>query len=381
MKKKYPAVFFLLLNALATLQLVWFYLQHVPSALNLAAFEQGRERTPFQYRLLLVPLFRWAHTSLDLDRWAEEMSALPGWFPHAVHPEALVEAMLDTVCVAITGLVIRRIYQASSRTGILTFVAYPGTLILIAATYAFQTTHALRFVYDFPALAFFAVGVYLIFFRRSPLVFAGLFVVATLNRETSLFLLPIYVMEQGVHSSSHTGMSTFGLYLQAVRKGPALLVVLPLGAFWIAWHLFVVRHFTLNASALDSRLLLNLGIAACPIAWPQLLSTGCYLWPLVFLRRHLIPSPVLRVWIWLLPMWLIFMMWYGLILEPRVFGELIPIVVPAVLLIAEATLVRKQGQFLRISSMAENASDSIDWSGREDSNLRPPGPEPGALPG
>ena len=30
-----------------------------------------------------------------------------------------------------------------------------------------------------------------------------------------------------------------------------------------------------------------------------------------------------------------------------------------------------------IANRAENA----EWSGREDSNLRPPGPEPGALPG
>jgi hypothetical protein len=32
-------------------------------------------------------------------------------------------------------------------------------------------------------------------------------------------------------------------------------------------------------------------------------------------------------------------------------------------------------------SLGEAASYRQEWSGREDSNLRPPGPEPGALPG
>jgi integrase len=33
------------------------------------------------------------------------------------------------------------------------------------------------------------------------------------------------------------------------------------------------------------------------------------------------------------------------------------------------------------STSAEFSSETKDWSGREDLNLRPPGPEPGALPG
>jgi len=265
------------------------------------------------------------------------MSSLPGWFPHGIHPEALVQAVIDTVCIAVTGLVIRSIYRACSSTGLLTFAAYPLTLIMIALGYAFQTTHAWRFVYDLPALAFFAMGAYLIYFRCSDLFFAILFIVATLNRETSVFLLLLYVMERCSISPSNAGNP----HLKAVRSWSTFLVVLPLCAFWIAWHLFVVRHFAHNPSASNPRLLLNLSIAACPLAWPQLLSAGCYLWPFIFLSRRLIRAPIVRAWIWLLPVWVMFMLWYGLILEPRVFGELIAIVAPAVLLIAEAMLFNK----------------------------------------
>ena len=34
-----------------------------------------------------------------------------------------------------------------------------------------------------------------------------------------------------------------------------------------------------------------------------------------------------------------------------------------------------------VSKSSEPATERKDWSGREDLNLRPPGPEPGALPG
>ncbi len=43
----------------------------------------------------------------------------------------------------------------------------------------------------------------------------------------------------------------------------------------------------------------------------------------------------------------------------------------------------KTGDTEGLSSAAPkmNGLNKLNWSGREDSNLRPPGPEPGALPG
>ncbi len=322
----------LLLNTLATLQLVWVYLEHVPSALNLVAFEQGAERTPFQYRVLLMPLLRWAHQSLSLNQWAVKLSALQGWFPQRVHPEAFVEAAIDVACVLCTGLITRRIYHASSRTGMLTPYAYPLTLVMIAATYTFQTMHSLRFVYDFPSMALFGAGVYLLYFRCSRLLLGALFIVATLDRETSIFLLPLYLTAAYLRPSTESRPRT-------IWQRSTLLFVLALTTLWIAWHLYVVRHYAHNPSASGPRLWLNLGIIACPIAWPQLLSTCAYLWPFIFLYRRRIPDPMLRACIWLLPPWFIVMLRYGLVLEPRIFGELIVIAAPAAILIAESLLL------------------------------------------
>ena len=55
------------------------------------------------------------------------------------------------------------------------------------------------------------------------------------------------------------------------------------------------------------------------------------------------------------------------------FGFKLPSVVPNVPKIEEISLTAIAANMLIIIE--------IEWSGREDLNLRPPGPEPGALPG
>lgn len=325
----------ILLNSLATLQLVWFYQTRVPAALRMAAYEQGVEKKPFQYRLLMMAPMRWAHHSAALQALAHSMTLSPGWFPQPVHAEGIAQGIINLVCVAIAGLVARSLYQAGSRTRLLTPFIYPLTLLMIAATYTFQTTHALRFVYDLPALGFFAAGIYLIYFRYPAILFAAVFLVGTLNRETTLLLLPFYAITQCLPESASS------LQWRKLKAPATVLVVLPLSVYWLGWHVWVVRHFAHNASAAGPRLLLNLGIAAIPLSWPQVLSVCAYLWPFVFCYRRLIPDFTLRAWVWILPLWFAFMLWFGLLIEPRIFGELIPVVACLVMLVAEELLLNK----------------------------------------
>jgi hypothetical protein len=57
--------------------------------------------------------------------------------------------------------------------------------------------------------------------------------------------------------------------------------------------------------------------------------------------RRRIPDPQLRAWLWLLPVWLAFMFVFGILIETRVFGELIPLVVCATTLILEQLLLAR----------------------------------------
>jgi hypothetical protein len=338
----------LFLNTLATIQLVWVYLLHTPSTINLDAFEHGAERIPFQYRLLMAFPLRWAHRSPTMAHAAGSLERLHGWLPAHISPESLVQALVNLLCLAAAGIIARQLYQAGTRTRILTPFVYPLTLVLAAFTYALLTTHAFRFVYDLPSVAFFAVGMYLIYFRHHPAWFVLLFVIATVNRETTLLLLPLYAVTQCVQPKSNLDALSKNLapdpqtiHWPRLYAPCTLLVVLPLAAAWTAWHLFVVHHFAANASAAGPRLLLNLGVLLCPLSWPQLASACGFLCPVVFAWKSRIQDPTLRLWVWLLPAWLLFMLFYGLILEPRVFGELIPLVACAAALIAEESILRR----------------------------------------
>jgi hypothetical protein len=306
------------LNILATFQFVWFYLSRVPSCLDLPSYEAWRERTPFQYRVLMVYPLRWAHHNAALIGLAGRLSRLSGWFPAPVHPEGILQAAVDVICIGTAGMVARRIYKAASPTGALVPIVYPLTLAMAAVTYAMLTTSHLRFVYDLPNLAFFSLGLYLIYFRSNLFWFVVLFLVATLNRETSLFLLPIFAIDSSITTEGRINWR----HVLTLRS---MSLLVSLSACWLAWHLWVVQHFAANPVVdARNRLLLNLGVIMVPLSWPQCLALGCYLVPLLLLDRSLVQSPRLRAWYWILPLWLVFMMRYALITEIRVFGELIP---------------------------------------------------------
>jgi hypothetical protein len=319
------------MNLMASIHLVWFYVNRIPPHIHLPAYEQGMERTPFQYRLLMMLPMRWAHGSPTVVRLARALNAMPGWFPNGVRPEGVVQAAIDLVCVAVAGLVARRLYLGATRTGLLAPVVYPLTLAMVVSTYCLINMHMLRFLYDLPSLAFFAVGLELIYFRRNRLWFALLFVVATLNRETSLFLLGYFAIAQCMDD---------GIFKpRRLRAASTLAVLVPLSIFWLAWHGYVVHRYAANPTQSVPRVYLNIGLLLLPIAWPQMFSAFCYLWPLVLLCRDRIPDATLRAWFWILPAWFAFMFYYGIFTEARVFGELIPYFACAVALICEEALL------------------------------------------
>ena len=324
-------VLYVAVSTLATVQFVWFYLSRVRSCLDLVAYEQGRERTPFQYRLLLMLPLRWAHDSPHLQAMAARLTAMPGWFPGGVRPEGLFEAAIDVVSIAVAGWMATRLYRQSSRHGLLARSVYPLCLIMSTWTYCILTMHSLRFVYDLPSLAFFAIGMVMIYEQTHPLYFCVLFLVATINRETTLLLLLLFAMSQCCRGEK--------LVMNQLWIPRSLLVLIPLSACWVSWHIYVVHHFSGNPADSKARFWLNAGTLMWPLSWPQVAGACCYLWVFVFLMRDRLRDRLMKAWLWLLPAWLLFMMYYGILVEARIFGELIPYVAVASVLICEQALV------------------------------------------
>ena len=350
-----------LLNLIASIHIVWFYIAYVPSELNLPRYEHGLERTPFQHRLLMMFPLRWAHASPWINRLADGLSAMPAWFPHGVRPEGVVEAVIDLVCVIITGLVARSLYEASSRKKLLGPYVYPLTLMMIAATFCLNTMHRIRFVFDLPSMAFFAIGLYLIYFRRSFLLLAAIFCMGTLNRETTLFLLVLVVITRWVDIS--TGLRLPAALRRLFDLRSALLII-GLTAFWIAWRRFVFHNFAANPTASGPRFWLNVGTLLWPTSWPQILCTFAFCWPLILAGHTFVRDAALRAWYWVLPVWIVFMMRYGILIETRIFGELIPFLACTATLIAEEHVLRRLGLTKNLpqaetSKLATQASMSL----------------------
>ncbi len=318
---------------LATVQLMWCYLWLTRPYVDTRQYEQGLERMPFQGRCLMMLPMRLAHENSVL-RFLDRLFAYSHfWFPKPGQPEVLMQAAIGVACLAVTGFLTTRIYEASSRRRLLTYFIYPLVLAVWATTYVLHTVQNFRFIYDLPSLAFFTGALYLIYFRRHWGWFVALFLVATINRETTLLLLPLWALDRSLIGGK--------VRWRRMLQPQTVAVVLPLFVAWVGWEIFIRHHFAHNRSEFYPRLNWNVKSVLAPQAWPQMLSACGYLLPFVVLLRRRIPSERLRVWLWLIPLWLMFMFSYGILVETRVFGELIPLVVCSAALIAEELMVAK----------------------------------------
>ncbi|MBB6146473.1 hypothetical protein HNQ77_004452 [Silvibacterium bohemicum] len=331
-KKRFVLTF---LYVPATIQFAWCYFWLTRPYVNTALYEQGLERMPFQGRMLMIVPMRLAHSSLVLGWFADFFKLSQFWFPRPVAPEVMVQAAINVVSLLVVGWLTTRIYQASSQRRLLTPLVYPLVLVACGATYVMHTVQNFRFIYDLPSLAFFSGAMYLLYFRKHWAYFAALFVVATINRETTLLLLPLYLINEAAIGRNLRWTRAFRLR--------TLLPVLSLAAFWGAWQLLVRHLFAHNPSEFYPRINWNVKSLLAPQAWPQLLSTSGYLLIFVIAMRKKIVDPRLRAWLWLVPVWFVFMFVFGILIETRVFGELIPFVACATTLIFEEILAERMG--------------------------------------
>ncbi len=318
---------------LGTIQFAWCYMWLTRPYVNTALYEAGRERMPFQGRMLMMLPLRLAHSSVVMHWLTLPFAKSPFWFPRQVAPEVLVQAVVNVVALLAAGWLTTRMYQATSRRGLLTPFVYPLLLVACAATYIMHTVQNFRFIYDLPSLAFFAAAMYLMIFRWHPGWFVALFLVATVNRETTLLLLPLFMINNAVEGGELRWSKLF--------RSRTMVVVLPLAAVWVGWQVLVRHVFASNASEFYPRLDWNVKSMIAPHAWPQLLSACGYLLLFVVVMRKRITNARLRAWLWVLPLWVVFMFAFGILIETRVFGELIPFVVCASTLILEDLVVER----------------------------------------
>ncbi|HEV2576837.1 MAG TPA: hypothetical protein VGU25_06475 [Acidobacteriaceae bacterium] len=323
------------LNGLATVQFVWFYLIWVHSSLIPSRYEAGLEQTPYQTRVLMMFPLRWAHQSQGLNRFAEWLSTgkTAVWFDRGISAEGIVQAAIDVCSVVCIGLIARKLYDLASPRGIFRFAVYPLTLVMILATYGLSFTYHVRYFYDLPSVALFGAGLLLLYRRSNVLAFCAIFLIATVNRETSLMLLVFYALRLILDYS--------GRYTSKRRLLVDITTIVAMAVAWGAWHVFITRHFAHNPTASMARWKNNVFLLLSPLSWPQLASTGAFMIPVIVLYRRYLTDRLLRTWLWGLAVWFVFMMIFGVIIEIRIYGELIPYLACCTVLIAEAVVSEK----------------------------------------
>ena len=259
---------------------------------------RGTAATPYQYRVL-VPWIA-AHTADASDAAALQRRYL----------------QIEFLALLAIGFgfwrYLRRFVPARTAD-----VAAPAIFILLPFNYRLQDVYP----YDLMAMAFTVIGLILISERRF-LWYYPLFVLATLNRETSLFLALAMAV------TWYSRQPRWQTYLHLASQG----------VIWLAIKWFLYRAFRDNPQVGFGLFLPQLKMNAVlvlqlPLVAATALSTWGFLWVPVVARFNRIRAPELRQTLFLVPLYVAAMLVVGVMTETRIYGEMLPIVAAGALVV------------------------------------------------
>lgn len=203
--------------------------------------------------------------------------------------------------------------------------AYSALSIFFVLPFVFivPQPYTVWFPWDFPSLCFFT-GLLWIVSRRAMHLWYPVFFLATLNRETTIFLLPLlarvawrdgWATRWRVHLVATAGLwalvkGALALWFRD-RAGPALVEWSHQGDGGTHWRE-------------------NLSSWSEPAFWPYLLSAVGFLWILVLHLRRFAPPPLRDAQL-ILPGYVLGVFLFGNVVEHRVFGDLIPVLLAPLL--------------------------------------------------
>ncbi len=339
--------------ALATLQFIRFYVISTHFYLNLPAYLSGHERLPFQERVLPIAIM-WP---IQHSAWMMRAVSRPASFDPAIKsaatPQTLGFYVVSLLSFTIAGFYVTRLYSAVTRSGLLRMLVYPAFLVVSLWTYVIHIDANYSYPYDLPSLAFFTAGLYYIYTRRFwPL--AAVVILGTFNRETTLFLIGIYLLDA---ASTGTTDRAFSLRSRFTLRNLPWVRVALLALFWITIKAFLAHTFAHNSRAEDYiRVKENL-LRLKPRLLPTLLNICGYLLPIVWVMRHRLRPIRFANYLYIFPAWIAVMFVSGVILETRIYGELCSFASVAAILLLEEHIRRAYG------TTSDDQSDFLDDAG------------------
>ena len=313
----------------AAYQMLRFYVSYPFFYIRLPEYFAGTERLPFQLRVLPIAFLYPLGHSTPLQRFA----ATRVGYLH--NPWRMAFFIVSVLFFAIACYFLTRLYRALSTSRRLEFLLLPVFFHTFLWTYVLNVDQHYSYPYDVPSLAFFSAGLFFIYRRRFVPLFAVM-LVGTFNREVTLFLIGIYILDCATVPGA-TAVSNFRRRFNRAQI-PWLRVALLL-ATWLAIYGSLLIHFRYNDRVEDrNRVLENLGRLLKVHYWPAMLNINGYLLPFVLLFWRRIQPRRFANYLYILIPWVVIMFYSGVLNETRVFGELCPYAAIAVVLIGESYL-------------------------------------------
>jgi len=261
------------------------------------ALAAGIASTPYQYRVLVPWIVRGA---LDAGL------VRPDW-------QMAAFAAIQFACLVLLAFVFRR--YLSLFIGDRRLVSVMA--LTIYAVLPFNYFNVPYYPYDVPSVLFFTLGLLLIHERRWGWYYA-LFVIATLNRETSVFLVVATVFAYFDRYRWRTLAALAGSQLAIWMAIKSFLWILYRENRWLGYGLY---QFQLKVNLLT--------VVDHPIKAAIALATWGCLWLAVAVWHRRIKDVFLRRNLWTIPVFIASMLVVGFVIELRIYGEVLPIVLAA----------------------------------------------------
>jgi len=257
----------------------------------------GVASTPYQYRVLVPWLVR-AALAAHLIRPDSQMAAF---------------AVIQTVVLVLLAFAFRRYLSLFIKDPVLSSVM----ALTLYAVLPFNYFNLPYYPYDIPSVLSFTVGMLLIYERRW-LWFYPLFVAATLNRETSIFLtvVTVFVLYDRYRPQALAVLAGSQLAIWAAIK--AALWMIYQENRWMGYGLY---QFQLKVNVATLRDYPIKGVIA-------LATWGC-LWLAVVIWHRRIRDVLLKRTLWTVPVFIAGMFVAGFVIELRIYGEMLPIILAA----------------------------------------------------
>ena len=288
--------------------------------ISMQAYLQGDAKLPYQRRLLPMLVARALSTaplSRSVVHRLNGRTVPPGFFPFF---------LVDLLSVAVSVWLCLKLYRKAAvrpRSAPLIVAIFLWTA---AWTYMLSPESSTYYPYDLPGVAFFTAGLYFIYTRRFAALLMTL-LVGTLNRETTLFLIPLLFLDA-------MALPPQGLSTSFWRRVP-FVKLLVLTAAWVLVKLVLRRFYTHNDAA-DEFLRVNENLRLLsPNKWAQILCACGFLLPVVLYLRPRLADPRIRSYLLIIPIWVAVMFAFAVLTEIRVFGELCSLVTVATALLLD----------------------------------------------